>query len=98
MVTFASFLGQPGASKLICSGVQWIRDALAEYDEDNWRHCDRLESSIANLLWECWEKHQPELRSDEGFSGAFRSLLVVLTNKQNSSALKLKNEVGSSLA
>jgi len=97
---FASFLTKPGAKALVCPAIHWIREAVVEYDDYNWRgfRSGEVESSIADVLWTCWSQHRDAVQSDNALRDAFLELLTVLANRLCPSAMELRDEVLRSLA
>jgi len=97
---FTAFLTKPGAKPLVCPAVHWIRDAVVQYTDYNWRgfRSGEVESSIAEALWICWSQHRDAVQNDSALRNAFLELLKILASRLCRSAMELRDEVLRSLA
>jgi hypothetical protein len=89
---FAEFLSKPGAARLLLPGIRWLNSALLKYNEYDW-HKFEAKDAAANALRLCWERHRRELYSDPQLKMAFMSLLTLLVQHQEPSALELHDIV-----
>jgi hypothetical protein len=97
---FAAFLTRPGARDLVCPAIQWIRKAVAEYGDYDWRGFreGEIESRVAEVLWTCWSQHRVALQNVRPLRDGFLELLAILANRLCPSAMELRDEVSRSLA
>jgi hypothetical protein len=89
---FAAFLRSPAAKEIVLDGLVWFeRNTKAAKDEFWQEH--NIQDILAEVLDKCWRHHQIELRQEEKYFTAYKSLLKKLAVFQNPLALEIQQRI-----
>jgi hypothetical protein len=89
---FINFLAYPAAEPLLLDALIWLREAACEASDRYWDD-KGMRENLARLLNHCWRFYQPTLRQNKLAFGAFKALLKVLVDHQDSIALVLQDHI-----
>jgi len=97
--SFAVFLTKPGSRNLLCPAIHWIKTAVENFSDYDWRGNEHgeVESLVTDALRTCWLHYRQAVQSETTLQEAFLSLLMILTNRMCPSAMELRDEVLRSL-
>ena len=90
--SFAAFLSQPAARRLLLPGIRWLSAGVSSFEEYDWHHFDG-KSACVTALRTCWERHRNALQTDAELRNAFLRLLTLLVRRQEPAALELHDVV-----
>ena len=86
---FARWLKIDAAESIRLQGIVWIEQVINQQNNNHLLKEESVMDSIASLLNVAWNNDQKQLRQKDLFFGAFKSLLYLLSERQNRVAIEL---------